>query len=111
MVPSFAVKPNATRASEHEEVEPLRQPQAPRDAELDDQRAQPFPAIEIDILRRVNQVETGHPADHAGAENQRRQIEPAGLRDPGAGGRNRQGEAEKKMGRAREPFRQRVEER
>ena len=39
---------------EHEEVEPLRQPQTLRDPESNNQRVQSFPTIEIDILRCVN---------------------------------------------------------
>ena len=52
---------------EHEKMEPLRQPQTLRDAEFDHQRAQPFPAIKIHILRRINKVETCHPADYSRA--------------------------------------------
>ena len=87
--------------AEHDEVEPLREPQDSRDPEPDDQRAQPFPPIEIHILRRVNQVETRHPADDPGTQDQGRQVEPAGLRDPGARRRDREREPEKKMARAR----------
>ena len=106
----FRSETERNQRQEHEEVKPLRQPQTLRDPEFDDQRAQSFPAIEIDILRCVNQIETRHPADYSGTQNQRRQIEPAGLRNPGAGRRNGERDAEKKVGRAGEPLRQRVEE-
>ena len=66
------MKPKATSARKHEQVKPLRHSQAPRDSDLDDQRMQSFPAIEIDILRGVNQVETCHPADHAKTQDQGR---------------------------------------
>ena len=108
--PEFRHETERDQRQEHEKVEPLRQPQTLRDSEFDDQRAQPFPAIEIDILRGVNQVETCHPAEYSSTQDQRRKIEPAGLRNPGAGGRNCEREAEKKVGRAGEPLRQRVEE-
>ncbi len=92
------------------EVQPLRQLQGPRDAQPDHERAQAFPAIEFIILRGVDQIEARHPADHAEAEDERRQIEPPGLRDPGAGGRDGEGEPEEEMGRVGEAFRERVEE-
>ena len=78
----------------HPEVEPLRETQALRYSEFHDQGTQPFPAIEINILRGVNQIETGHPADNSGAQDQWRQIESASLRDPGSGRRDRERETE-----------------
>ena len=44
---------------------------------LDDERMQSFRAIELEVLRRVNQVETRYPADDAGAEQNRRQAKLA----------------------------------
>ncbi len=108
--PEFRHETKRNQRQEHDDVEPLREPQTSGDSQFDDQRAQPFPAIEIYVLRRVNQIEARDPADYSGSQHQGRPIEPAGLCDPGAGGRDREGEAEEKVGRARESLRQRVEE-
>ena len=67
-------------------------------------------AIELIILRGVDDIETGDPANYAEAKNDWRESKFAGLRNPCADRRNRQREAEKKMRRGREAFRQRVKE-
>ena len=68
----------------------------------------PFAPIEIVILGRVNQVETGDPTKHACAQNKRRKIDIPGLRNPGANRRDREGEAKEKMRRRGKSFGQRV---
>src|SRR5437764_13146864 len=71
---------------------------------------QTFAPVEVDILSRVDQIETGDPTDHAGSENERRQIEPASFSDPRTRGSDPECEAEEKVGRPREAFCQRVKE-
>ena len=74
-------------------MQQLRQPEAPRDPELYDQRPNPFAAVKIVILRGVDQIETRHPANYAGSQDDRRKIDAPGLRNPGADRSNRQRQA------------------
>ena len=71
---------------------------------------QTFAAIEIVVLRGVDEVEAAHPAKHAEAENEWRQREPAGLRKPGSDWGDTQSKAEKKMSRVGKTFREGVKE-
>src|SRR5438093_6195884 len=77
--------------------------------EFYDLRANTFLPIEVVILSGVNEIESRYPANHAGREHQRRNINPPGLRDPRADWSDRQRKSEKEMCRAGEPFRERVE--
>lgn len=95
--PEFCGKGEAEECEKHQEVKPLREAQASRDPELDDERMDPFAPIEIVILGRVNQVETGNPKEDACAQNKRRKVDIPGLRNPGANRRNSEGEAKEKM--------------
>ena len=53
-------------------MEKLRDPESGAETEPNDQRMQAFLAIEIVILRRVNQIKPADPADDAEGKNQRR---------------------------------------
>ena len=94
---------------EHHNMQKLRETQASRDSEFHNQRADSFTPIKIVILRRVNQIEPGHPANNSSAENKRCKIDMSGLRDPRADRRNGEGETEKEMSRGSEAFGNRVE--
>ena len=81
-----------------------------RNPKCDDKRTQIFPAIEVIILRGVDDIEPGDPANYSKAKNHWRQSKLAGLCQPRADWSNREREAEKKMRRVRETFRERVKE-
>ena len=72
-------------------MEQLRQPKAPRDANVYHERANFFALVEIKILRRVDQIESGHPADNSQGENEWWKVNSSSLGDPRANRRNRQG--------------------
>ena len=106
----FSEKTKCNQGYEHRQVQPLRETKTAGDPEFDDERTQTFAAIEIVILRRVDEVEAAHPAKHAEAENERRQREPASLSKPGSDWCDGQSEAEKKMRRVCETLRYGVKE-
>ena len=91
-------------------MQKLREPQRARDAETHDERVQALAPIELKILRGVDQIESRDPSDHARSEEQGSQRQPAGRRDPGAGRRDGEREAKKKMARRGESLGQRIEE-
>src|ERR1700759_995743 len=70
----------------------------------------PFFPIELKVLRRVDQIEAGYPADHPCSEDDRREFQPRALRYPCSGRRDSKSKSEKEVGRAREVFRDRIKE-
>src|SRR4051812_48485762 len=90
-------------------MQPLRESQAAFNPKSDDQRMEPSMSVEVDVLSGINQVEARHPTNNPGAEDDWRQIEPTGLSDPGAGGRDGKGEPKEEMRRTREAFRHGIE--
>ena len=68
-------KAERDQRGEDDYVQPLGEAQAPRDPKFDNQRTNSFAPIKIVILRRVNQIEPGHPANNSSAENKRCKID------------------------------------
>ena len=84
-------KAEADERAKEQQVEQLREPKTARDTEVYHERANFFALIKIKILRRVDQIESGHPADDPEGQNKRRKIDISSLSDPGANRRNCQG--------------------
>src|SRR5436190_1354698 len=81
-------------------VEQLRELKTARDTQFYHERANVFAPVKFKILRRVDQIESGHPADNSQRQNEWRKIDISSLSDPGADRRNRQREPKEKMGRS-----------
>jgi len=86
-------------------VQELREPKGTSDSEANNEGAQSFLPIEFKILRSIDQIKTGHPADYTRAEEERSKRLSAGRRDPGASGRDRERQAQEKMTRGSEALR------
>src|SRR5436190_20344977 len=84
----------------------LRELQRARDAEAHDERVQPLASIELEILGGVNEIETRHPTENAGAEQQRSQSKPASRGDPRSRRRDGERQPEEKMARRGKALRQ-----
>ena len=90
-------------------MQPLRETEAACNTEPE-RRANANPRADQNrnpASRRSDQ--TRDPADDPKAEDERRQLEPAGLRNPGSRRRNTKGQTKKKMCGISEAFRERVE--
>src|SRR5207253_8869879 len=66
-------------------------------------------AINVVIVRHIDQIETGDPTDHSSGRNDRCKIDMASLGNPRPDRGEGQREAKKKMGRGGEAFCERVE--
>ncbi len=95
---------------EHQPVQPLRPDEAARNPELHHQRTQSLCAIELMILRRVDDVEARDPEQHREREHQRRQREVPAHGQPRADWGHREREPEEEMAERREALGERVEE-
>ena len=77
-----------------------------RDPQFHDQRPNAFASVEIIILRGVNQIESGDPANYAGPQDKRCRSDVSRLRNPGANRSDGKRQAQKEVRCAREPFRE-----
>src|SRR5213592_619724 len=90
-------------------MEKLRDPQTGGETESNHQRMQPFIPIEVVILSGINQIKSTHPTNDSKVKDERRQFQPAGLRDPSRDRRNPEGETKKKVRCVSKVFGERIE--
>src|SRR5882757_3569295 len=90
-------------------MEKLRDPQTGGETEPNDQRMQSFIPIEVVILSGIEQIKSTHPTNDSKGKDERRQFQPAGLRDPSRDRRNPEGETQKKVRCVSKMFGERVE--
>ena len=88
----------------------LRKSKTADDTEFYNERVNSLAPVEFKILRRINQVESRHPADDSERQNNRSKIDISSLSDPGANRGNGERQPKKKMGRSSEAFRERIKE-
>jgi len=87
----------------------LRHAETVCDAKFHDKRPNTFAPIEIIILRCINQIKAGDPADHAESEHKWRKIDTSCLCNPSTNRSDGERQSEKEVRRAREPLRERIE--
>src|SRR4029077_6337512 len=90
-------------------MEKLRDPQTGGETESNHQRMQPFIPIEVVILSGIDQIKSTHPTNDSKGKDQRRQFQPACLRDPRRDRRNPEGETKKKVRCVSKMFGERIE--
>jgi len=90
-------------------MEKLRESQAGGETESNHQRMQPFMPVEVVILSGIDQIKSTHPTNDSKGKDERRQFQPACLRDPGRDRRNPERETKKKVRRVSKMFGERVE--
>src|SRR6476469_10293080 len=78
-------------------MEKLRDPQTGGETESNRHRMQPFMPVEVVILSGIAQIKSTHPTNDSKGKDERRQFQPACLRDPGRDRRNPEGETQKEV--------------
>jgi len=90
-------------------MEKLRDPQTGGETESNHQRMQPFIPIEVVILSGIDQIKSTHPTNDSKGKDERRQFQPACLRDPSRDRRAPEGETQKKVRCVSKMFGERIE--
>src|SRR5437764_13031910 len=70
---------------------------------------QPFIPIEVVILSGIDQIKSTYPTNDSKGKDERRQFQPACLRDPSRNRRNPEGETQKKVRCVSKMFGERIE--
>src|SRR6266567_1176309 len=90
-------------------MEKLRESQAGPYTEPNHQRVQSLLPIEVVILSGIDQIKSTHPTNDSKGKDERRQFQPACLRDPSRNRRNPEGETQKKVRCVSKMFGERIE--
>src|SRR4029079_10463694 len=90
-------------------MEKLRDRQTGGETESNHQRMQPFIPIDVVILSGIDQIKSTHPTNDSKGKDERRQFQPACLRDPSCDRCNPEGETKKKVRRVSKTFGKRIE--
>lgn len=96
--------------AEHDEMENPRNPKSRANADVSGDRVQPRVAVKLEVLARIENIESRNPESHSGGKQQDARIERASNRNPCGGRRDTKSEAEHQMRKAREPLGIRVEQ-